>query len=376
MIRLTVPTIEADDLEAVSDALASGFLVQGQRVAAFEEVVANRVGVKHAVAVSNATCALHLSLLALDVRPGDICVVTAYSWISTANVIELCGARPVFVDVDAESFNIDVSQLEEVLGRLMANPSTARRVKAVLPVHTFGQMVNMQQLSEVCSRWNLPIVEDAACALGASFHDRQAGTWGTLGCFSFHPRKAITTGEGGMITTDDSVLANRIRSLRNHGLDPVASEADFIMPGHNYRLTEFQAALGATQMGKLERIITARCQAARRYDELLRDTPLQAPQVIRGASHVYQSYVSLLPPAAASRRREIIQGAREAGVELQVGTLHMPMTTFFRDQYGYRKGDFPVSDIVSARALALPLFESLGVEDQRTVVNTVLALLR
>jgi perosamine synthetase len=375
MIRLTVPTIEADDLEAVSDALASGFLVQGQRVAAFEEVVANRVGVKHAVAVSNATCALHLSLLALDVRPGDICVVTAYSWISTANVIELCGARPVFVDVDAESFNIDVSQLEEVLGRLMANPSTARRVKAVLPVHTFGQMVNMQQLSEVCSRWNLPVVEDAACALGASFHDRQAGTWGTLGCFSFHPRKAITTGEGGMITTSDDMLANRVRSLRNHGLDPNASEAEFVMPGHNYRLTEFQAALGSTQMGKLDRILSARRTAARRYDQLLAGTPLQAPRLMPGATHVYQSYVSLLPASAASRRSEMIRVARKCGVELQVGTLNMPMTTFFRNQYGYRKEDFPISDMVSARALTLPLFESLSEDDQRTVVGTVLKTL-
>jgi perosamine synthetase len=375
MIRLAIPSIEEDDLHAVREALASGFLVQGPRVAAFEQLIARQIGVKHAVAVSNATCALHLSLMALDVRPGDICVVTAYSWISTANVIELCGARPVFVDIDPRTFNIDVTRLEQVLSQLMSNPESNQRVRAVLPVHAFGQMADMRAVIAACARWNLPVIEDAACALGATFEDAQAGSVGAMGCFSFHPRKAITTGEGGMVTTNDDELARRIRSLRNHGQDPDASSPDFIMPGHNYRLTEFQAALGITQMSKLERIIGARQRAALQYDQLLQNTVLFAPHIVRDATHVYQSYVALLPERLASRRSELIRKARQCGVEVQVGTLHMPMTRFFREKYGFQLGDFPVSDSVSACALALPLYESLSVEDQNKVVDTVVSLL-
>ena len=375
MIRLTIPSIEDDDLHAVREAVASGYLVQGPRVAAFEQAVATHVGVKHAVAVSNCTCALHLALLALDVRPGDLCVVTAYSWVSTANVIELCGAQPVFVDVHPETFNLDLNQLESVLNRLMANRDTARRVKAVLPVHAFGQMVDMAQLNAICGRWNLPVVEDAACALGATFHGRQAGAWGTMGCFSFHPRKAVTTGEGGIVTTDDDALANRVRALRNHGLDPAAAAPDFIMPGHNYRMTEFQAALGTTQMTKLSRITSARCAAAGRYDALLAGSPLQSPRLMSGATHVYQSYVTLLPADVAPRRAELIRQGKEAGVETQIGTIHMPLTTYYRSRYGYRPGEFPATDAVAARALTLPLHETITPAEQETVAGLLTRLL-
>ncbi|MEO7684589.1 MAG: DegT/DnrJ/EryC1/StrS family aminotransferase [Gemmatimonadaceae bacterium] len=372
MIRLTIPSIEEDDLQAVRDALASGSLVQGPRVKAFEKIVAERVGATHAVAVSNCTCALHLALAALDVGPGDLCVVTAYSWITTANVIELCGARPVFVDIDPKTFNIDLNQLERVLGRLMSSADTASRVKAVLPVHAFGQVAEMHRLSELCGRWNVRVVEDAACALGATLNGRQAGSWGAMACFSFHPRKAITTGEGGMVTTNDDALARRVRALRNHGQDPEAAQPDFVMPGYNYRLTEFQAALGLTQMSKLARIVDARQRAAARYDELLEGTGLEKPSVMPGAGHVYQSYVTLMPAEVAPRRPEIIRGTREAGVETQIGTIHMPLTTFYRKKYGHRPGDFPVTDAVAARALTLPLYESITSDEQRMVVDVVL----
>lgn len=372
MIRLTIPSIEDDDLEAVRDAVASGMLIQGPRVAAFEEVVANLVGARHAIAVSNCTCALHLALAALDVGPGDICVVTAYSWIATANVIELCGARPVFVDVDPCTFNIDLNHLERILGELKANAETAGHVKAVLPVHTFGQVAEMQKLGALCARWDVPVLEDAACALGATLNGQQAGSWGAMSCFSFHPRKAVTTGEGGMVTTNDDALARRVRALRNHGQDPDSKQVDFVMPGYNYRLTEFQGALGSTQMAKLSRIVRARREAAARYDVLLAGTALDKPFVMPGAGHVYQSYVALMPAHAAPRRAEIISAAKAEGVETQVGTIHMPLTTFYRKKYGYVPGDFPVTDVVAARALTLPLYETITPADQRTVVDVVL----
>jgi len=367
MIRLTIPSIEEDDCAAVKEVLESGFLVQGERVSAFEKVVADYVGTKYAIAVSNCTAALHISLLALGIRSGDIVIVTAYSWLSTANVIELCGAQPVFVDIRPDTFNMDPNCLEITLKRLMSINETASRVKAILPVHTFGQLADMPEILDLAKRYNLPVIEDAACALGASLHGRQAGTWGTLGCFSFHPRKAITTGEGGMITTDDPQLARVLRALRNHGLDPDSVTPDFIMPGFNYRMTEFQAALGITQMSKLNRIIVSRRELAENYDKLLAGRAIQTPYIPSGSLPVYQSYVVLLPDHLTTKREIIIKSLRENGVETTIGTWDMPMTSYFRTRYGYKLGDFPESDIVFNRSLSLPFYESITKKQQTEI---------
>jgi dTDP-4-amino-4,6-dideoxygalactose transaminase len=375
VIRLVVPSIEENDLQAVREALASRRLVQGERVAEFERTVANYVGCKHAVAVTNCTAALHLSLLALGVGPGDIVIVTAYSWIATANVIELCGARPIFVDIDRDTFNLDPNCLEDALVKLMKANETGRQVKAILPVHAFGLMADMPQISELAQRFDLPIVEDAACALGASCKGKKAGSWGIMGCFSFHPRKAITTGEGGMITTDDSRLADRLRALRNHGQDPGAPSPDFIMPGFNCRMTEFQAALGLNQMAKLDRILTARRQLASSYNSLLVGTSIQAPVVRAHSQPVYQSYVVLLENEDRQRRDEVVLRLREEGIETTIGTYHMPMTTYNRKRYGYKQGDFPATDQVFVRSLALPFYEGLSVEEQALVVDALLRAL-
>jgi len=375
MIRLTIPSIEEDDLQTVREVLASGYLVQGPRVAAFERAVADYVGSKYAIAVSNCTAALHMSLMALDVRPGDLVIVTAYSWLSTANVIELCGAQPVFVDICPDTFNIDPNCLEIVLEGLMSTADTARRVKAILPVHTFGQLANMPEILKLAKRYSLAVIEDAACALGATLQGRQAGTWAVMGCFSFHPRKAITTGEGGIITTNDSGLALRLRALRNHGLDPDASLPDFIMPGFNYRITEFQAALGITQMAKLDRIIAARRSLAARYGELLQGIPVKVPVVAPGSQPVYQSYLVLLPEKPAPSRTDIITRLKEQGIESTIGTWHMPMTTYFRTRYSFRPGDFPVAERVFQQSLTLPLYEGLQEPEQSVVVRQLVAAL-
>jgi len=372
MIRLTVPSMAQDDLEAVASVLQTGFLVQGAQVAAFERAVAGYVGVKYAVAVSNGTAALHLSLLALDVRPGDLVVTTAYSWPATANVVELCGAQPVFVDIRPDTFNMDPEALAIVLERLMANSETARRVRVILPVHAFGQLADMPAILELATHYGLPLVEDAACALGAALEGRQAGAWGAMGCFSFHPRKAITTGEGGMVTTDDPALARQVKMLRNHGLDPEAVTPEFLTPGFNYRLTEFQGALGLTQLAKLERIIAARRERAARYAALLADTPFSVPVVAPGHEPVYQSYVVLLPPELAAHRAELIQTLKVQGIETTIGTWHIPLTAYYRTRYGYRPGDFPATDAVFARALTLPLHETLTEEEQAQVVENLL----
>jgi perosamine synthetase len=372
MIRLAIPSLDEDDLQAVREVLVSGYLVQGQWVRDFEQKVAELTGMRHAIAVSNGTAALHLALLALDVRPGDLVPVTAYSWIATANVIELCGAQPVFVDIEPDTFNMDPAALEAVLKRLAATKETAGRVKAILPIHAFGQLANMPRILKIAGRYGVPVVEDAACALGAKLDGKQAGSWATLGTFSFHPRKAITTGEGGMITTNDDDLAWKIRVLRNHGLDPAASAPDFVAPGFNYRLTDFQGALGSSQMKKLDRLLAARRCLASNYGKLLEGAPVTPPAVAKASEPVYQSYVCLLPREAAASRTNLIQKLKQEELETTIGTWHMPMSSYFRARYHFQTGDFPVTDDVFARSLSLPLYEGLSGAAQEQVVSALL----
>ncbi|PYU29996.1 MAG: glutamine--scyllo-inositol aminotransferase [Acidobacteria bacterium] len=360
LIRLTMPSIEEDDLRAVREVLLSGLLVQGARVETFERAVARYVGVDHAVAVSNCTAALHLALLALGVGRGDRVAVAAYSWPATANVIVLVGAEPVFVDIEPDTFNMSPLALKEVLGR------TA--VRAVMPVHTFGGPADMPRILEIAGRFGVPVIEDAACALGTELNGRKAGTWGVIGCFSFHPRKAITTGEGGMVVTNDPKLGRKLRILRNHGLDPAATFPDFIEAGYNLRLTEFQAALGTCQLNKLGRIISKRRVDAARYDGLLKDTRVNPPVALRDSRHVYQSYVSLLPAEVAPRRSKMIAELKSQGIETSIGTYHLPLTTFYRARGGYRAGDFPVTDDIAPRAISLPISEALTREEQDEVI--------
>lgn len=368
MIRLAIPSIEEDDLEAVRETLASGFLVQGPRVAAFEQAVADYVGTEHAVAVSNCTAALLLAVMALEIGSQDRVAVTTYSWPATANVIALCGAEPVFVEIEPGTFNMDPNALAETLQRTT--------VKAILPVHTFGGIADMQGILNVAAQYGVPVIEDAACALGAELDGKRAGTWGVMGCFSFHPRKAITTGEGGIITTDDPTLVRRLRMLRNHGQDPEAPAPDFVLPGHNMRLTEFQAALGSTQMQKVERIIASRRAQAARYDRLFEATDLLPARALPGSRHVYQSYVALLPQNVSTRRPEIIAALKAQGIETTIGTYHLPLTTYFRKSGGYAAGDFPVTDDVAARAISLPVFESLTAAQQEQVAAELLHQVR
>jgi dTDP-4-amino-4,6-dideoxygalactose transaminase len=255
---------------------------------------------------------------------------------------------------------MDPARLAEALERTT--------VKAILPVHVFGGMADMPRILEIANRRGVPVVEDAACALGAEIGGRQAGAWGVMGCFSFHPRKAITTGEGGIITTDDAALARHLRILRNHGLDPDAPAPDFVAPGYNVRLTEFQAALGSSQMVKLQSVVESRRRAATIYDRLLEGTEITSPGVLDGSCHVYQSYVVQLPDGAAVQRADVIAALRQRGIETTIGTYHIPLTTFYRSRYKFDTGDFPVTDDVAARSLSLPVYQSLTREQQERIV--------
>ena len=368
LIRLAAPDIDDADLRAVADVLRSGWLVQGPKVAEFEQALMRRVAVPHAVAVANGTAALHLALLALDIGAGDSVAVATYSWPATANVIALVGARPLFIDIDPETWAMDPALLERALAR-------AGKVRAIMPVHAFGAMAPMARLNEVAARHGAAVVEDAACAIGASLGGRAAGAWGTLGCFSFHPRKTVTTGEGGMVTTADAELARRLRVLRNHGQAPDVSPHDFVAPGFNLRLTEFQAALGTTQLAKFDRLLAQRRAVAGWYADALQGTGLKIQGSIDAAAHSWQAFVLLLPVEVAPRRAALIARLRELGVEAQIGTHHQPLTRWFKASGDHRPGEFPVTDDVAARALSLPMHASVTADDVTFVVAQLRAAL-
>jgi perosamine synthetase len=318
------------------------------------------------VAVSNCTAALHLSLLALGVGPGDRVAVPTYSWPATANVVALCGAEPLFIEIEPDTYNMDPEALEVAL--------SSTKVKAVMPVHVFGAIADMRRIMSIAERHGASVIEDAACALGAALENKKAGAWGLMGCFSFHPRKAVTTGEGGIITSNDAALIRKLRALRNHGQDPDAATPDFIFPGYNLRITEFQAALGGSQMGKLDRIIEGRRAQAANYNRLLEGSELKTPTSPTKVGNVFQSYVVLVPTRLASRGTEIINALRQHGVEATIGTYHLPLTTYFRERGRYATGDFPVTDDVASRAISLPMFEGLTLAQQEKVANELLEL--
>jgi perosamine synthetase len=369
VIRLAKPYIDDEDIAAVTAVLRSGQLVQGPEVAAFESELSGFLGGGRVVAVNSGTSALHLALLSIGVREGDEVIVPAFSWPATANVVVCCGARPVFVDIEETSFAMRPEALDDAL-------RSHQRVKAIVPVHPFGEMAAMDRISAIGSQNGIPIIEDAACALGASYDGRLAGRAGLIGCYSFHPRKAITTAEGGALITDDAKLANRLRMLRNHGLDPDASTPDFVLAGLNQRLTELQAALGRAQLRKLTTLISLRRTQATEYNRLFEQSRVLTPLARSASSHVFQAYVVLIPEDRESDRNAIIRGLREAGIEASIGTHHIPLLRYYREAFGFAPGDFPITDRVANRAIALPLHAYLTTQEQARVAEVLITMTR
>src|SRR5579884_4307707 len=293
-----------EEWQAVREPLMSGWLTQGPKVAAFERAFAERHQVKHALATTSCTTALHLALAALGVGPGDEVIVPSFTWIATANAILYCGATPVLCDVDPRTNNIDVES---------AAARVTPRTKAVIPVHLFGLCADVDALRAALPA-HVKIVEDAACAAGASWQGRAAGTFGDAACFSFHPRKSITTGEGGMLVTNDSALAAHADVLRNHGASVSEEQrhhgpqpyllAEFDDLGFNYRMTDIQAAIGLVQLGKLDRFVDERDRGARFYREALGELGwLRLPDSPSDGRHAWQAYVTYVDPREAPLSR-------------------------------------------------------------------------
>ena len=334
-IRLARPDVGAEELEAVREVLESGALTMGPKVAELEELVAAACGVEHAVAVSNGTAALHVAVLALGIGPGDEVIVPAYTFPATANVVRLAGAKAVLVDVDPATFNLDVDRVYDAV---------TPRTKAVLAVHLFGRPLDWTALQNAVSP-EIHLLEDAAGALGARWQGMPCGGLGVLGCLSFHPRKIVTTGEGGAVTTADPELAAAVRRLRHHGLDP---DGEIAAPSTNYRLADILCAIGIPQLRRLDELLAARTRIAEGYTERLRGV-VETPGADEGDIHGWQAYVVRL-----DRRDEALAALRAEGIEVQIGTYALHRFAAYADQ-----GPFPGADAAFERALALPLHSRL-----------------
>jgi len=357
-IPLAKPSFDDREVEAVRRVLESGWVVQGPEVEAFEGAIARMHQCKHCIAVSSGTAALHVCYLSLGIGPGDAVFVPSFAWPSAANMAMAVGARPVFVDVLPDTYNIDPDDLrqrvQQCIERKWGKP------RAVVPVHEFGLAADMDAVLGVAKEFNLDVIEDAACALGATYEGKPVGTFGKMGIFSFHPRKAITTGEGGAIVTNDAQLAERCRMWRNHGQVSKNSKRDFCVAGFNYRMTEIQAAIGQVQLEKFPEILKRRKEIASQYLKGLGGCPGTSLPA-NSPEHTWQTFMVVLD--GHKDRSSVMERLAENGVGAAPGSLAGHCASVYQQEFGCKGPDLPVSNRLDFYGLALPLYCGMTDED-------------
>ncbi len=372
MKRLPITAPEFDDAEAaaVRACLESKWVTQGPMTRQFEELFARRHAVAHALATTSCTAALHLATTALGLGPGDEVVVPAFTWVTSAHAAEYVGARAVFADVDLRTFNLDPQALQAAI---------TPRTKAVVVVHLFGLAACLDDILTVARRHRLAVIEDAACAVGTTYRGRPVGGFGDVGCFSFHPRKIVTTGEGGMVTTNDARLAESIACLRNHGASghpgpgsspqkPYAMGA-FDQLGFNLRLSDIQASVGVAQMAKLDRLLDERQKIAARYTATLAGLPgIATPHIPDGCGHTYQSYVIRVVEGGGARRNAVMDRLADKGIQTRPGTHAVHRLGYYARKYGLRPEEFPNACAAEDTSITLPIFPGMSEADQGYVV--------
>jgi perosamine synthetase len=379
-IPISKPYFGEEERLAVQQPLETGWVVQGPKVAEFEKSFCDYTGAGHALASTSCTTALHMALMGLEIGPGDEVILPPFTWVATANVIELSGAKPVFVDIDLQTFNIDVSRIEDAI---------TPRTRAIMPVSLFGLSADINPIMEMAQNRNLRVIEDDACALGAWYHGHHAGTLADVGCFSFHPRKAITTGEGGMVITNDEALAARMRSIRDHGasISDLARHdkprsyllPEFNIVGSNYRMNDIQAAVGVVQMGRLAYILEQRIRIATAYDQALETLDwLKAPCAPEGSVHGYQSYPCLFQPEKITlnnveqlhtRRNALMDDLEANGIATRPATHAVHMLGYFSRKYGIKPEDYPNAYFADQLSIAFPLYTTLSEEEQAYIID-------
>jgi perosamine synthetase len=375
VIPIALPLLGEEEADAAREAVLSGWVSQGPQVAAFERDFATLVGAPHACAVSNCTTALHLALVALDIGPGDEVITVSHSFIATANCVRYCGATPVFVDIDPDTYNIDPERVAEAV---------TPRTRAIIAVHQMGMPCDLAALVAIADRHGITLIEDAACAAGSQIRanggwDRIGKPHGRIACFSFHPRKVITTGEGGMLTTSDPELDHKFRLLRQHGMSvpdtvrhgsPQVIFEDYLAVGFNYRMTDIQASVGRKQLTKLPDIVARRRTLAARYAELLGNVEgLSLPFEPEWARSNWQSYCVRLP--AKADQRTVMQKLLDQGIATRRGIMCSHREPPYSD--GKPRHDLRQSELAQDRAILLPIYAQMKDEDLELVASALRA---
>lgn len=377
--------ISQDDIDAVAEVLRSDFLTQGPAVPAFERAVAGYCGAQHAVAVSNATAALHIACLALGVGPGDRVWTSPITFVASANCALYCGADVDFVDIDPVTYNISPERLAE---KLAVAAKAGLLPKVVIPVHMTGQSCDMAAIYALGQQYGFSIVEDASHAIGGRYEDKPIGncTYSDIAVFSFHPVKIITSGEGGMLLTNKDVLAAKLRRLRSHGITANAAEMEPRSPielwnyqqidlGFNYRMTDIQAALGVSQMRRLDEFVTSRHRLAQRYDEGLSALPLVTPRQSAQAYSSYHLYVIRLALAESGKtQKEIYKALHAQGILANLHYIPVYLQPYYR-KLGFMPGYCPEAERYFNEALSIPLYAGLEDQDQDHIINTLTKVL-
>lgn len=394
-IPITKPVIDECEKENVLKVLESGWLVQGHYVAEFEKLFCEFTGSKFAKAMFNCTAALHLALESLNIKTKDKVIIPSFTYVASANSVEYTGAEVVFCDIDLRTFTLNSENVERILEK-----DKERRIKAIMPVNLFGLCADLPKIVELAKKYNLRVVEDSACGLGAHIEDKHSGTFGDVGCFSFHPRKAITTGEGGMLVTNDEEIANKVSSLRDHG----ASKSDlqrhmekggsllpeFNIRGYNYRMTDLQGALGVCQMRKAKMISEGRGKIAEKYNEALKGiNKLSTPYVPQKYTHTYQSYVCIftggedLSNLSLNKidrlnveRNNFMIKLEEKGISVRQGTHAVHTLGYYKNKHNLRNEDYLYSYAADRLSITLPLYAEMTDEEFDYVITNVRSFLK
>lgn len=358
---LAKPYIGKEEIRAVTKALKSGRLSLGPVCKKFEEEFAKKIGTKYAVAVSSGTAGLHLAMIAAGIKPGDEVITTPFSFVASANCILYVGAKPIFVDIEPATYNIDPSKVEAEI---------TPRTKAILVVHIFGQAADMDPILKLAEKYKLKIIEDACEAVGATYKGKNVGTFGQSAVFAFYPNKQMTTGEGGMIVTNSKHFCQLYSSLRNQGREEDMEWLDHKYLGYNYRLDEMSAALGLVQLKKLDKLIATHRKIASWYNKYLEGYTdlIQPPKIGEYNTHTWFVYVVRIKKRKINRDM-IIKLLKNQGISTKPYLPSIHLFKFYAKKYGYRQGDFPISENASQHCLALPFYIGLSTHDIKNIVN-------
>lgn len=395
---VTKPYFDGEELLLISEAMDSGWVAQGPKVAAFEKKVAAHEGVAEGVATTSCTTALHLSMVAQGLKEGMDAIAPAFTFVATENAIIMTGATPVMVDIDRETFNMDVNALQETIekqyifkeGRLY-NRKSNNILWGIVPVHEFGLCCDIFSINKLAGKYGLQVIEDAACALGAKIGEKHQGTFGNTSCISFHPRKSITTGEGGMVLTDNMSLAKKMREMRTHGSTVSADTRDkahgFLLPefpeaGFNYRMTDIQGAMGLAQIKKLDYIIAEKRKCAARYNDLIEKVLPEfiVPVEPEGYFHTYQSYVCMLDEKClkfasiedgGNYRNSLLERLEKVGIATRQGTHAVHTLGYYKNKFGYMPEDYGNAYACDRLSITLPLYVGMTEGDQVYIVKTI-----